>query len=193
MRWMYLVVSENEPRTEARVFQIVDHQEAPVLVLSAYRREDELFMTLIVEADSHKGKRIECLLRRLQSGLRVDAFPEEDSLVRTLALIKVGCDMGTRDPLLQMLGATRWRIVQFHPLWITVEVVGTEREVAEFCAFIQSYGPVEAMSIAAVPMRARSTPMRHGLLSPQEKTHDGAESSMDRSDEIARPLGFGKR
>lgn len=33
--------------------------------------------------------------------------------------------------------------------------------------------------------------MRHGLLSAQ-KTLDGAESSMDRSDEIARPLGVGK-
>jgi acetolactate synthase small subunit len=156
MRWMYLVVTENEPRTEARVFQIVDQQQVPVLAFSAYRLEDELFMTLTVEADGPKSKRIESLLRKLQAILRVDAFPELDALVRTLALIKVRCDLFTRDPLLQMLGATKWRIVQFHPLWIGIEVVGTEREVAEFCAFIQSYGPVETMSIVSVPMRARA-------------------------------------
>jgi acetolactate synthase small subunit len=156
MRWMYLVVTENEPRTEARVFQIVDNQQVPILAFSAYRLEEELFMTLTVEADVSKAERIESLLRKLQAILRVDAFPELDGLVRTLALIKVRCDLFTRDPLLQMLGAAKWRIVQFHPLWIGIEVVGTEQEVAEFCVFSQSYGPVETMSIVSVPMRARA-------------------------------------
>jgi acetolactate synthase small subunit len=142
MRWMYLVVTENEARIEVRVFQIVDHQQVQVRAFSAYRLEDELFMTLTVEADPSKAKRIERLLRKLQAIVRVDAFPEQDAVVRTLALLKVRCDQLTRDPLLQMMGATSWRIVVFRPLWIGIEVVGTEQEIADFYEFIHPYGLV---------------------------------------------------
>jgi acetolactate synthase small subunit len=164
-----------------------------VLSFSAYRREDELVMTLIVEADPAKAKRVEGLLRRLQAALRVDAFREEDGLVRTLALAKVRCDMGTRDPLLQMLGATRWRVVQFHPLWISIEVVRTDREVAEFCAFVQSYGPVEIMSIAAAPMRTRSTSKSHDSPSAQERALDAAAPPSEQIRRDCLSDGLGKR
>ncbi|MGC2403545.1 MAG: hypothetical protein WA510_27385, partial [Acidobacteriaceae bacterium] len=72
MRRMYFVVAKNQPRGEARVLQVLDHQQVCVLVFLAHRYEEELHMTIIVEADAAKADRIESLLRRLQATLRVD-------------------------------------------------------------------------------------------------------------------------
>jgi acetolactate synthase small subunit len=67
-------------------------------------------------------------------------------MARTLALIKVRCDQFTRDPLLQTMAATNWRIVLFRPTWIDIEVVGTGQEVADFCEFIRADGNSQACS-----------------------------------------------
>jgi hypothetical protein len=73
-------------------------------------------------------------------------FPEQESVGRTLALIKVQCDQFTRDPLLQTMAATNWRIVLFRPMWIDIEVVGTGQVVADLCEFIRVDGNSQACS-----------------------------------------------
>jgi len=76
MQWTYLVVTKNEPRAEMRVFQIVDHQQAPVLAFSGRRVGNQLFLTLIVEADESRAKRIEVLFCKLQMVLSVKVMPK---------------------------------------------------------------------------------------------------------------------
>jgi hypothetical protein len=70
-QWTYLVVAKNEPRYEGRVFQIVDKQQTPLLAFSGHRLGEEFFMTLVVEADESKARRIEALLHKLQPTLHV--------------------------------------------------------------------------------------------------------------------------
>lgn len=65
-QWTYLVIAKNEPRYEAGVFQIVYEQETSLLVFSGHRLGEEFFMTLVVEADERKARRIEALLRKLR-------------------------------------------------------------------------------------------------------------------------------
>ena len=79
MRWMYLVVKQNQPRGESRILQVLDHQQVCALTFLAYRCDEELCVTLIVEADARKAERIESLLRRLQVTLRVHKLTQEDS------------------------------------------------------------------------------------------------------------------
>jgi hypothetical protein len=79
MRWMYLVVAKNQPRGESRILQVLDHQQACALIFLAHRCDEELFVTMIVEADAGKAERIESLLRRLQVTLRVRKLTQEDS------------------------------------------------------------------------------------------------------------------
>lgn len=79
MRWMYLVAAKNQPRGESRILQVLDHQQVCALTFLAHRRDEELLVTIIVEADAGKAERIESLLRRLQVTLRVHKLTEEDS------------------------------------------------------------------------------------------------------------------
>jgi hypothetical protein len=79
MRWMYLVVAKNQPRGESRILQVLDHQQVCALTFLAYRCDEELCVTIIVEADAGKAERIESLLRRLQVTLRVHKLTQEDS------------------------------------------------------------------------------------------------------------------
>lgn len=70
-QWTYLVMAMNEPQYERRVFQIVDRQRTPLLAFSGHRLGKEMFMTLVVEADEPKARRIEALLHTLQPTLHV--------------------------------------------------------------------------------------------------------------------------
>jgi hypothetical protein len=84
MRWMYLVVAKNQPRGEARILQVLDHQQVHPLHFLAHRCEEELLVTIIVEADAAKAERIESLLCRLQATLRVDKLAQEDGCKTSL-------------------------------------------------------------------------------------------------------------
>ena|SRR5579862_2405786 len=73
--WTYLFLMKNEVHAEMRVFQVVDNQQVSILAFSGRRAGKVLTMTLIVEADKTKAKRIDALLAGLHAVLRVDAAP----------------------------------------------------------------------------------------------------------------------
>lgn len=76
-QWTYLLLMRSELHAEMRVFQIVNNQQMSMVTFSGRRSGELLTMTFIVEADEKLAKRLEALLYRLQSILRVDCFPPE--------------------------------------------------------------------------------------------------------------------
>ena len=77
MRWTYLLLMNAGVHVEMRAFQVVDNQQVPVLEFSGRRSGNLLTMTVVIESDEPKARRIEALLYRLQPILRVDCFPSE--------------------------------------------------------------------------------------------------------------------
>lgn len=75
MRWTYLLLINSDVHAEMRVFQVVDSQQVPVLEFSGRRSGGLLTMTVVIESDEPRVRRIEALLARLQPILRVDCFP----------------------------------------------------------------------------------------------------------------------
>jgi hypothetical protein len=75
--WKYLLLIKSELRAEMRVFQLVNNQQVSMITFSGRRSGEFLTMTFIVEAEERMAKRMEALLYRLQSILRVDCFPSE--------------------------------------------------------------------------------------------------------------------
>ena len=82
-QWTYLLLVKSELHAEMRIFQLVNNQQTPMVSFSGRRSGELLAMTFIVEADEKLAKRMEALLYRLQSILRVDCFPcERESAAR---------------------------------------------------------------------------------------------------------------
>lgn len=76
-RWTFLLLMNAELHMEMRVFQVVNNQQTPMVTFSGRRSGEFLTMTFLVEADERAARRIEALLYRLQSILRVECFPPE--------------------------------------------------------------------------------------------------------------------
>lgn len=72
--WTFLLLMNGELHAEMRVFQLVNNQQTPMVTFSGRRSGELLTMTFLVEADERVARRIEALLYRLQSILRVDCF-----------------------------------------------------------------------------------------------------------------------
>lgn len=77
-QWTYLLLMRSELHAEMRVFQVVNNQQVPTLAFYGRRTGNVLSITFVIETDDLKAKRIEALLYRLQSILRVDAFPTQE-------------------------------------------------------------------------------------------------------------------
>ena len=78
-QWTYLVLMNPGVHAEMRVFQVVDNQQVLIVEFSGCRSGDLLTMTIVIEADEPKARRIEALLWRLPSILRVDTFASDRS------------------------------------------------------------------------------------------------------------------
>lgn len=76
-QWTYLLLMRSELHAEMRVFQLINNQQVPMITFSGHRSGELLTMTFIVEGDEKVAKRIEALLYRLQSILRIDSFLSE--------------------------------------------------------------------------------------------------------------------
>ena len=78
-QWTYLLLMKCELHAEMRVFQVVNNQQTPVLAFASRRSENLVTMNFIIGAEKPRAQRIEALLLRLQSILRVDVFPITDA------------------------------------------------------------------------------------------------------------------
>ena len=77
MRWTFVVAIRSELHAEMRIFQVVNCQRAMILAFSGQRHGDELCITLDVETDGPRARRIESLLANLQAVLCVQASSGE--------------------------------------------------------------------------------------------------------------------
>jgi hypothetical protein len=75
--WTYLLLMRSELHAEMRVFQLVNNQQLSMVTFSGRRAGELLTVVFVVEAEEGKAQRMEALLYRLQSILRVDYFPSE--------------------------------------------------------------------------------------------------------------------
>lgn len=73
-QWTFLLLLKSELHAEMRVFQLVNNQQLSMTTFSGRRSGELLTMTFLVETDEKVARRIEALLWRLQSVLRVDRF-----------------------------------------------------------------------------------------------------------------------
>ena len=74
-QWTFLLLMNAELHAEMRVFQLINNQQTSMVTFSGRRSGGLLTITFIVEADQKLAKRMEALLYRLQSILRVDCVP----------------------------------------------------------------------------------------------------------------------
>lgn len=109
-------------------------------------------MTIVVEADADKARRIEANLYKLVNCLYVDDITDVESVNRVLALIKVGVSAADRAEVLQILDVFRARALDVSPTSLIVEVSGSQGKIDGLVTTLRPYGILEMVQTGTLSM-----------------------------------------
>lgn len=121
-------------------------------------------MTIVVEADADRGKRIEANLYKIANVLRVDDISETPAICRNIALVKVRVGAVERPKVLQVCEVFRARVVDIAPEALVVEITGTQDKINGLIAVLSEYGIEEMVQSGAVAMTRGAERVSHSEL-----------------------------
>ncbi len=139
------------------------------LTVSRTHQEGVSRMTVVVQADDDKAKRIEANLYKLVNVLRVDNISDEPAVVRDLALIKVRATPEQRSQILTVCEVFRARVLDVSPRSVVVEMSGTREKINGLLDVLEPFGLVELVQSGVIGM-ARGADHTGASLPPTRKS-----------------------
>ncbi len=109
-------------------------------------------MTIVVEADADKAKRIEANLYKLVNCLWVDDITDMDAVERCLALVKVSSTPKLRGEILTIVDVFRARALDIGPESLLIEVSGSAGKIAGLITALEPYGILETVQTGTIAM-----------------------------------------
>lgn len=109
-------------------------------------------MTIVVEADDDKARRIEANLYKLVNVLRVDDITRTPAVHRDLALVRVAATTEQRAQVMQICEVFRARVVDVATDSIMVEITGAQDKIDGLLSVLKPFGITEMVQTGAVAM-----------------------------------------
>ncbi len=109
-------------------------------------------MTVVVVGTSEIVEQAIKQLYKIVNVLKVIKAPEEQSVIRELALIKVSTNQNTRAEIMQIVDIFRAKIVDVGPTSMIIEATGSENKVSSLIQLLQRFGIKEIACTGRVVM-----------------------------------------
>lgn len=156
----FVVHVEDIPGVLNRVASLFRRRAFNIVSLTVGQTHEEGVsrMTIVVEADQDKAKRIEANLYKLVNVLKVDDITEQPSVWRDLAMIKVRAGNDERQQILQICEVFRARVVDVAPSALIVEITGTQDKIDGLIQVLRPFGILEMVQSGAIAMTRGSEP-----------------------------------
>ena len=119
-------------------------------------------MTIVIESDLDKAKRIESNLYKLVNVLWVDDITDLATIDIALALIKVSAAPTKRSELLQVASVFNARTVDMSLDTMTFEITDSQTRIDAFLAVLKPFGVEEMVQTGTVSMMRGSVAPRPG-------------------------------
>ena len=119
-------------------------------------------MTVVLESNLDKAKRIEANLYKLVNVLWVDDITDIASVDISLALVKVTCPPEKREELLRIAAVFQARTVDMSLDTLTLEITDSESKVQALIAVLQPFGIQETVQTGTVSMMRGTVAPRPG-------------------------------
>lgn len=155
MQWMLLITADLQPRTAARVLQVLDHHMVPIHSFVLSKDEESITIHALIELESEKLNRIQHLVCRIPSVYRVEGFVPHEGVCRTVALLHVCCDMLTRLPVLQTATALGLTVVSIDSFSVVIEACGSSEEIANLEIVFCQQGLLSSVAKATLGLGRR--------------------------------------
>jgi len=124
----FVAYVEDQPGVLNRIASLFRRRNFNIVSLNVGRTQEPGVsrMTVVVEADDDKARRIEANLYKLVNVLSVEDITQKPSIVRDIALIKVNAPPAKRSEVLQLCQVFRARAVDVGPDTLVVEITGDQ-------------------------------------------------------------------
>lgn len=109
-------------------------------------------MTIVVDSDRTDVEMVTQNLYKLVNVIRVEDVTDQPAVMRSLALIKVRADQGTRSEVMQIVDTFRGRVVDVAADTLMIEVTGTEEKVEGLVEILRPYGVVSMVGSGRIAM-----------------------------------------
>ncbi|VVB86708.1 Small subunit of acetolactate synthase [uncultured archaeon] len=154
MKHTVAVLVENKPGVLTRVAGLFSRRGFNIesLAVGVTENADTSRMTIVVSGDDHVLEQVMKQLNKLIDVIRVSDIPQEDSVNRELALIKVGVDSNTRAEVMQIVDIFRAKIVDVGVKSLIVEVTGDESKISAIEQLLRQFGVKEMVRTGKVAM-----------------------------------------
>jgi len=120
----------------------VGHSEAPGISR----------MTFVVDGDERELRQVQTQLFKLINVTAVQDVTQEPTVVRELALIKVGATGANRSEILQLVDIYRARIVDVALDSLVIQITGPEDRVESLIKLLENFGIKEMVRTGRVAM-----------------------------------------
>jgi len=159
------VLVENIPGVLARVSGLFARRGFNIDSLAVGETQDPAVsrITVVVHVEGHPLEQVTKQLHKLINVLRIVELPQDDSVERELALIKVEVDAGRRAEVLEIAEIFRAKVVDVDPASLVIEISGTTEKVTALEELLRPYGILELARTGRIALgrgaRALKAPM----------------------------------
>jgi len=150
----FAVYVDNKPGVLNRVASLFRRRAFNIesLTVGHTERPGVSRMTVVVDTDAYGARRLEAHLYKLVPVKRVEDVTGAPSIVRDLALIKVGAVGEARTQVMQLVDVYRARVVDVSPDSLVIETTGAEDKIDSLVEVLRPYGVMEMVRTGRVAM-----------------------------------------
>jgi len=143
---IFALIVENKPGVLFRVANMIRRRGFNIESITVGTLVDPSLsrMTIVIRGDEREVNQVMKNLYKLVETVRVAKIPEEDSVLRELALIKISVSTPqARADILNYAQIFRARVVDVAEDTLTVEITGESRKIDAFLNIIKNFGVKE--------------------------------------------------
>lgn len=123
-------------------------------------------MTIVVRVDGKPLEQITKQLHKLINVLRIAELPDDGSVQRELALIKVGAGAGTRAEVIEIAEIFRAKVVDVDAESLVIEATGTPEKIVALEELLRPYRIVEMARTGRVALSRGARGLKAPLIRP---------------------------
>jgi len=164
----FVAYVEDQPGVLNRIASLFRRRNFNIVSLNVGRTHEPGIsrMTVVIEADEDKARRIEANLYKLVNVLSVEDITEQPNIVRDIALIKVKAPPERRSEVLQLCQVFRARAVDVGPDTLVVEITGTQDKIMGLLTILEPFGVLEMVQSGTVAMTRGSVSSAAKAIAP---------------------------
>jgi len=150
----FVAYVEDQPGVLNRIASLFRRRNFNIVSLNVGRTHEPGIsrMTVVIEADDDKARRIEANLYKLVNVLSVEDITNQPNIVRDIALIKVNAPPEKRTEILQLCQVFRARALDVGPDTLVVEITGTQDKIMGLLTILEPFGVLEMVQSGTVAM-----------------------------------------